>query len=233
MSFKAKTDYFGLHDGTAVVITASNDGHSHSVAEAHGQDGSIVEADVYGDTMAPSCDYQLKAQLQTTKTGDVNTLIKLGKIVEVDEKSFCLGNFSISTAAGSAPTISASGEQVEDDAAEGCLYEIPAFTLPITHHAQILFSAFALTGTGCHLQSADYTGSATISKATKEGVCLTHDVTEGKIECSISIMQVGNVAPTVTPGAGWKVTAPLDCSNPDSDHATYSMTLVKYLEKAA
>jgi hypothetical protein len=232
MSLKTKQDYYNIADGVSVVCVKSDEGHTHSLAEVHGQDGSIVAADVYGDTRSPSCDYQLKAQLVTEKSGNTDTLIKLGKVVTVDEMKFCLGSFTISTAAGAAPTISAGGEQVADDATQGCVYEIPAFTLPTTHHAQILFSAFSLSGTGNHLQSASYAGSATISKATKDGVCLAHDVVEGKIEAQISIMQVGSTPPTVTPGSGWEVSAPLDCSNPDSDHATWSMTLVKYLAKA-
>ena len=144
----------------------------------------------------------------------------------------CLNSIEIGTAAGSAPTFSASGEQVEHPSSGYCTYPIPAFTLGRKHHAQVLFGAFTVRGGDCHLKSANYSCSASVTKAEKEGVCLTHDIVEGRIECSVEILQTGDTAPVIEPGEGWVVTSPLACSNPDSDWPSHSATLTLYLAKA-
>lgn len=152
-----------------------------------------------------------------------------------------MNSFTINTSAGAAPTFSASGEQVEDEASGVCEYSIPAFKVTKKHHAQILFDAFeynktvsgGTTSTGVHLKSASYTASGSITKGEKEGVCLTHDIVEGKIECAVEFVQVGNVKPVITPGTGWDVTSVLTCSNPDADWPSWSATLTMYLTKDA
>ena len=63
------------------------------------------------------------------------------------------------------------------------------------------------------------------------GEPVASDVTEGRIEASITVTQTGNVVPTLTPGSGWYVTSPLACTNPDANYPTYSATLTKYLQK--
>jgi len=113
-----------------------------------------------------------------------------------------------------------------------CHYEIPAFELSKKHHAQILMSALTFSG-NAHLTSASYTFSSNVSKAEKDGDCLAHDVTEGKIEVSVEFLQTGANPPTITAGTGWVITSPLACSNPDADWPTWSATLTKYLAKAA
>lgn len=230
MSFKTKIDFFKISSDGALVCVSSNDGVSASVVEAQGQDGSIVAAETYGETAAPSCEYDLAASLENDASAD--TALALGRVSDEDGKKYVLNSFSITTAAGSAPKVSASGERVNDDATDGCLYIIPSFKLETLHHAQILFNAFTLEGEGCHLTGANYAASCTITKATKEGNCLTFDVSGAKIEASLTIRQCASAAPTVTPGEGWLITAPASESNPDADYPTISMTLTKYLVKA-
>lgn len=230
MAFIQKEDYLGLSDDK-LVCTASNDGASASVAEAKGQDGSVVASEVYGENLAPSCDYQLKGEWSRGSESPSPNPVKLGAVTTVGTKKICLSGLSISTSAGAAPTVSANGEQVADDATAACVYALPAFTLPKTHHAHILWDCATVGGAGCHLTAASYSASASVSKATKEGVVLTHDVVEGKIEAQLTIMQNGSAKPTVTPGEGWVVTGVLACSNPDADWPTWSCTLTKYLAK--
>ena len=224
MSFIAKTDYFSLAD-TALACVASNDGASASVAEAKGENGEIVASTMYGETKSPSCDYVIKAAW--TKAANA---VKLGTVFGTVVK-IMLGSITINTQAGSAPTVSASGEQVEASATTGCTFPLPAISVPKSHHAHILFAAFQLGGTGCHLNAANYVASATITKATKDGDCVASDVIEGKIVVSITIVQTGSAEPTLTAGTGFDVTSPLSCSNPDADYPTWTATLTKYLAK--
>lgn len=229
--FIEKQDYFGLADGTMLVCSSSDDGRSNEVAEATGQDGSIVAHNVYGEKIAPSNDYVMKAVTFSKGEGE----LAIGQIftLEDNKTSICLGNLSIGTSAGSAPTISASGEQVEDNSEDNCEYSIPAITLTKKHHAQVLFGAFNDDGygTGVHLKSASYDITASITKGEKEGKCLTHDVVEGKIECSVEFIQTGSATPNLVAGDGWEVTSVLSSSNPDADWPTWNATLTKYLAK--
>ena len=59
--FIEKNDYFGLADGTMLVCSSSEDGRSNEVAQATGQDGAIVAHNVYGEKIAPSNEYVMKA----------------------------------------------------------------------------------------------------------------------------------------------------------------------------
>ena len=227
--FIEKNDYFGLADGTMLVCSSSEDGRSNEVAVATGQDGAIVAHNVYGEKIAPSNEYVMKAVTFSKNEGE----LAIGQIHKLDDNQtcICLGSLSIGTSAGSAPTISASGEQVEDNSTGNCLFKIPAISLTKKHHAQILFSAFSFSGTGIHLKSASYDITASITKGEKEGKCLTHDVVEGKIECSVEFLSVSGDKPTLTPGDGWEVTSVPSSSNPDADWPTWSATLTKYLTK--
>ena len=106
--FIEKNDYFGLADGTMLVCSSSDDGRSNEVAEATGQDGAIVAHNVYGEKIAPSNEYVMKAVTFSKGEGE----LAIGQIHKLDDThtSICLGSLSIGTSAGSAPTISASGE---------------------------------------------------------------------------------------------------------------------------
>ena len=227
MAFQSKTDFYSL-SGTSLVCVSGSDGATASVAEATDSEGTIVASTVYGETSAPSNSYVVKGTVSSTTTP-----VNLGKVTTVGGKSYVLGTFSIDTSAGSPATVEASGEQVEANATTNCSYTLPAFSLPVTHHAHILFDAFSLAGTGCHLQSANYSATAAITKATKEGACLAHDVSEGKIEAQITVNQTGSTEPTLTAGTGWTVTAPLACDNPDADYPSWTATLTYYLTKDA
>jgi hypothetical protein len=226
MAFKTKTEPYGIADGTTLVVLSTTDGKTASNAEALGEDGSIVANTVYGETSAPTAELALKADWETDD-GD----IQLGAVTTSDNKKFALGGIHIRTAAGAAPTISIKGEQVQSDAASRCVYEVPGFSLTTKHHAQPLFGAFSLSGTGCHLQGADYDITGAIGKATKDGDCLTFDITQGKIEVSVSVKQTGTTAPTLAAGTGFQIVDPLAESNPDAEYPTFSAKLVKYLTK--
>lgn len=233
MAFKTKVDYFGLTGSLAGLACVSNaDGKTASVAEAADEAGTIVANTVYGETAAPSSSYVVKAAIAATAgtigLGTASASAEIGAPV-------VLSSVTISTSAGSAPTVEASGEMVEtgaDQAQAPCIYPLPEFNLGSCHHAQILFSAFTLAGAGCYLQSANYTASVTVTKAEKDGACLAHDVSGGKIEAAVSILQTGAEAPVLTVGTGWVVTSPLACDNPDAAYPTWTATLTHYLARS-
>lgn len=113
-----------------------------------------------------------------------------------------------------------------------CKYTIKdALALSQKCHTQILLSAYTLSGNGCYATDTSYTINCNFNPTTKDGEYMAWDVSEGKIEASITVVQTGDVKPTLTAGDGWTITSPLTLSNPDSDFATWSGTVVKYLQK--
>ena len=232
MSFKSKHDFFNLTTNgsggsTGLVITDSNENKSATTVQAQNEKGDYVAWEVFAETLSPDCSYAVKASV--TLGG-----IKCGTVIagtgDYQGKKFTLGSITINTAAGSAPTVSASGEEIPADTTHtDCSYTFPTATLEACHHAQNLWNAFAFTGTGCYLQSANYTAGGTISRATKDGETVAFDVIEGQLTAAITITQTGNTEPTLTAGENWVITAPLTCSNPDANYPTWTATLSRAL----
>lgn len=178
---------------------------------------------------APACDYIV------TNNIDLSA-ITLGTVKQIDVLSsntnYCLGEVTITTAAGSAPTITASGSQVESGVAKSaCTAKTPSVTVSRLHHAQN-FGAFGLqAGFGAHLTQCTFTAQCTVSTADKDGTPLAHDIVDGRctvtgtIQCSTSPYTL----PVITPTNGWEITAPLSETNPDGDFPTYTFTLTNYL----
>jgi len=227
MSFKEKSEPYGIADGTVLVILSTTGGETATNTEAIGEDGSIVANTVTGLVAAPTAELALKATLETT-----NGSWKIGAVTTANNKKFALGSIRISTSAGGAPTISIGGNEVQATAATGCYYPVPGFKLTTKHHAQILFSAFQLGGAGCHLITAEYTISGTINIVTKDNVPIAFDVIQGKIEVSITVKQTGAAAPEIAAGDNFQIISPLAETNPDAEYPTYSATLVRYLTKS-
>ena len=223
MSFKTKSDYYGLGAVTGLALTSTAENKSKSVAEARGEDGFVVAVEPFGETSAPSCDLVVK--------GDVTlSSIVLGAITTIGTHKYCLANLTISTAAGSAPTVSASGQQVADNATVKCKVTLPSITISGLFHAQD-FGAFTLGGTGAHLTSCSLEISGTVATATKDGDIIAHDLTDVRmtVNANIQVSDSNYGAPTVTAASGWTITNPISETNPDADFPTYTCQLVKTL----
>lgn len=231
MAFGTHTDYYDLADGTMLACKGDTENAAAQVVEAPMNDeGEIVAQEVLETVRSPSCDYEMLAAwargAETTPDP-----VKLGGLTTVDGKAFVLVQLSINTQAGSAPTISASGGQVKNGAAEGGVFKIPAFSLAFKHTAQILWSAFTVAGTGCHLTTANYVASVQLSRGTVNGATVSHDVQGGRIVATVTITQTGDTAPTLTAGSGWEITAPLTKSKPDAQYPSWTATLTKFITK--
>lgn len=131
MSFKAKTDFFGLA-GSGLVITESNEGHSAEVAEGHNEKGDVVAFEVFGDTMSPQCTYVLSADTSLASMQCGTPITGSG---DYSGKTFTLGNVTINTSAGSPPSVQASGEEIPNSSHTDCSYTFPSATLKMCHHA--------------------------------------------------------------------------------------------------
>lgn len=221
MSFKTKQDYYGLGAVTGLALTGTAENKSLSTAEARGEDGFVVAVESFGETSAPSCDLVVK--------GDVTLeSIVLGAITTINSHKYCLANLSITTAAGAAPTVSASGQQVADNATVRCKVTLPAIVISGLFHAQT-FGAFTLGGTGAHLTSCTLEIAGTIATATKDGEIIAHDLTDVRmtVTANIQVSDSSYGAPSVTASSGWKITGPISETNPDADFPSYTCQLTK------
>ena len=241
MAFAPKIDYCGLvvatkpstQDATSpLVIRDANENVSVEKYQPNGQDGSFVGTEIFGQDSAPSNSYGLQADMNIAAGA-----IKLNKITTIGEgataKKYALESFEITTAAGAAPAISATCQEIEAGATDDgqCVYSVPAFTLTKKHHAQILFAAFTLEGAGCELTACSATVGGSINKDKVEGVKVSSDINSGVITVSGTVLQTGAAAPTIAAADGWVLTQPLNCTNPEAAYKSYTFELQKVLTK--
>lgn len=224
MSFKTKQDYYGLGSVSGLVLVGTTENKSESSVEAQGENGFVVAVEGYGVKSAPACEFVI--------TKDVSLSgITFGDITTINSQNFCLASIEINTQAGSAPTMTASGSQVEDTVVlNGCTATLPAITVGGLHHAQS-FGAFTISGTGAHLTQCTYSAQCEVSTAEKDGTILAHDIVGGTVTVTgtIQVSDSSYPVPTVTPSSGWTITAPVTETNPDSNFPTYTFTVTKYL----
>ncbi len=219
MALQQKTDYFGLAtDSSGLVLTSSTENKSATVIQAQDAKGDVVAEEIVGETSAPSCTYVVKSD--ATITGQ-----KLG----FASGGYVVSSINITTGAGTPPGISITGEAVPASGHTDCYYETPACKVEVCHHAQILFSAFTLTGDGCFLTSANYTISGSLTKATKDGEIIAYDIANGKIEAQVEIVQTGVTAPTFAAGTDFTLTSPLTKTEADAAYPTWAATVTKNL----
>ena len=224
MSWDAKKDYCGLADGTSIKIKGSDEGRSGSYLEKAGEHGDIIATKAYGTANAtPSCDYTIAKEKSLAVT--------LGSVATVESKKYALQSVSISTGSATEPTMSATAVQVEDGATTGNCFKCPSFTLSPDDVAQFLFNAFTIGGDGCEITQVGAEISCTVGLSQVNGDPVASDPHTAHVQLSVTVIQTGTAEPTITPATGWELSAPLTCSDPDSDLPTWTCSVSKALEK--
>ena len=148
LTFNAGIDYFNLESGTsnAVKATASNENRSIQTTSGANTYGDAAVVDSWGETAAPSSEYQVIAALSHTIAAPKLTL---GTIIAAADSKMkigsssvpvCVGGLSISTRAGSAPTLTVNGQALFSGATALRIYQLPAFSLTPRHRAQDFLS---------------------------------------------------------------------------------------------
>lgn len=226
MSWDNKTDYCGLAVEGKLTIKGATENRSCSTLEKNGANGAIAATKYYADICAPTCEY-------TVAETNTYAAIKLGTVTGVGTEKFALSNVSIKTSAGAEPTFSATAAQIEDAATDANCnhFAVPSFTLDKDEIAQTLFDAFTLSGASCELTECGAEISCTVGTSKVNGYPVASDVVGGKIVLSLTIGQYGETRPTVTPASGWEMSAPLTCTDADSDLPSWTCSLTKVLPK--
>lgn len=235
MSFKSKIDFCGLSAGNAALSLKSHDeGRSSTVVTCENDEGDTVDATVVGRVADPSNAYALKTDASNLeiKLGAV-TSVDLGTASSPDVHCFLLQSVSIGTSNSGEVSISAKAVEVPANSVEGRTYTVTIPTLKRRNKAQTLCGLFELSGDKCHLQSASYEFAVNVTHTTVDGERVTFDVHGGSVKVSITAKQAGAVAPVITPGAGAGAvvvqTGESSESRPDSDYASVSAEVTKYL----
>ncbi len=211
----ATTDSAGLAD-TTLVLNGGSENKSIEKAEAMDAQGNVVARATYNPLSAPTTDY---AVIGTFGLAGITLGTK-------SASNNVLTGFNITTAAGSFPTISTTEQSVPAESAQEYTFTTPTADILGTKTAQILFAAFTLTGTGCHLNGCSATGSCTLaSAADADGVMIAFGVHGAKIEVTAEIVQTGATAPTVTAATDWIITSPLTMVEVNTDFKKGSVTL--------
>ena len=246
MSWETKEDHCGLAIEDKLPVKSANTNTTGQYLEKHGRLGSYAATKAFGVRGAPSNTYTV---------ADSFTLedAKLGAVNDKTGKPYALESIKFSTGADQEPTFEASAKEVEEDGETTNYFAVPEFSLSPDHVAQIpsfkfpaasgqtaqSVAAFSLpTGTqqapknaGCELTKCDGEISCSVKTNDKTGLPQSHDVTNGHIVLNLTIGQYGDQAPEVTPAAGWDVSSPLTCDDPDSDMPTWTMSLTHPLAK--
>lgn len=227
MSWETKTDYCGFAADGKLQIKSATMNRSGQYLEKLGQNAAIAATKAFGVNDSPSCDYTVVAA--HTLTG-----VKLGKIVTADGKKYALQSLKYECGAGSEPTFSASSREVESTATDATCnhFDVPEFEISPEEVAEILASAFTLTGEMCELTKCSLEASCTVNVHTVNGVVVASDVHTGHIQVSVTIGQYGEALPVLTAASGWDISSPLTCTDPDSDLPEWTATLSKPLAKS-
>lgn len=219
MALMTKTDLFGIADNT-IVVSDTSENASISSAEARGEDGFVVAVEGFGERKNPTVNYIV--------VGDTSSKsIVLGEASGTGNTKMVPVSVSISTSAGSAPTISVTGQSVPSGAvlSDCCKCTVELDDLSALHHAQLL-GGVTFSGSGAHLIDSTWSAECEISNAEVDGNIKAFDITGGKetVTATIQVSGTSYGAPTVTLPTGWAFTSPLSLTNPNGDFPTYTFT---------
>lgn len=147
-TFNAAQDHFKMESGTsnALKVTSSGDNPSKQATSGANTFGDAAAVDSFGDTAAPTSEYDVVGNLVHTLASPKITLGSLiaanesGIVVAGSSAPVVVGTLRIGTSAGSTPKVTVSGQAVQSGASALRYYCVPAFTLSPRHRAQDFMS---------------------------------------------------------------------------------------------
>ena len=248
-TFNAGIDYFGLETATsnALKVTSSNENRSKQSTSGANTYGDAAKVDSWGETAAPSAEYQIIDTLTQAGLPDLGTVIAASDShISIDYDGdgtavavpVVLGGFSISTQNGSAPTATASGQTVQSGATQLRAYELPAFSVSPRHRAQDFLGLCTIKiGTSAADDTEDY-GLESVSAefpieftlAQPKGELKNYDLHGGMATCSFTMNWYASTAPTVALSTvattlGATMSEPVAKSDPEGGYTQYTWTV--------
>lgn len=219
--FSAPVNYWGTIAG--LTPKSSGDGKTSSVAEAPNEYGDTIAHDVYGEVIAPQTEYAVSGNV------DLSDIV-LGSVhgfgTGQSAKKLMLTQVAVATQAGSPPTVTISGVEVEGDATEKRTYACNG-TLTPRSKAQDVAGAFAADEKFTQINT---TFAVDPHVQTVGGKPVASDAGHGRVEVSATMTDgTGTAAVSAAADGGFTVTAAPAETDPDAGYVTRAATATKYL----
>lgn len=235
-TYNKAIDYFGLVS-SALKLKSSAENRSIQTASGANTYGDVKVVDAYGETAAPSAEYDVVAGLAHDPSAAGTTLVTLGTVNSPTgiANPVVLGSLSISTQNGSAPSISASGQMVQSGATQLRAYKLPAFTLSPRHRAQDFLglvsikkgssAASAIEDYGLESVNAQFPIEFTLAQP--QGVVMNYDIHGGMATVDYTMNWYSGTAPTIeltqaATALGATMASLASRSDPDNGYTQYT-----------
>jgi hypothetical protein len=235
-TFNAGIDYFGLETATTNALKVKSSAENRSKQSSSGANsyGDITVVDSFGDTAAPSAEYEVIAALASASFPVLGTCATVASLAN----PVVLGTVTINTSNGAAPTVSASGSMVQSGAATLREYTLPTFSLTARHRAQDFLAAVdikigdspASDVTDYGLASVSATFPIEITLAQPKGVVANYDLHGGTATASYTMNWYASTAPTIVltaaaAAAGYTISSPVTKACPENGYTQYTWTV--------
>lgn len=238
-TYNKAIDYFGLEDASSDALKLKSSAENRSIQTASGANtyGDAAVVDSYGETAAPSAEYDVVDALAHDPSASATTLITLGTVNSPTgiANPVVLGSLSISTQNGSAPSMSASGQMVQTGATQLRAYKLPAFTLSPRHRAQDFLGLVAIKKGSAAASAIEDYGLESVSAqfpieftlAQPQGVTMNYDIHGGMATVDYTMNWYSGTAPTIelTQAAialGATMASLASRSDPDNGYTQYT-----------
>ena len=238
-TYNKAIDYFGLETASSNALKRKSSAENRSIQTASGANtyGDAAVVDSYGETAAPSTEYDVVDELAHDPSAAGTTLVTLGTVNSPTgiANPVVLGSLTISTQNGSAPSMSASGQMVQSGATQLRAYKLPAFTLSPRHRAQDFLGLVSIKkGNSAASPIEDY-GLESVNAqfpieftlAQPQGVVMNYDIHGGMATVDYTMNWYSGTAPTIDLTAaatalGATMASLASRSDPDNGYTQYT-----------
>lgn len=222
--FSAPVNYWGSISG--LTPKTSSSGTKSSLAEAPNDYGDSFALDEFGKTLSPSVTYVVTGNITTS-----STLISLGDVISWTDGSNTVHKLmptkvDINTQAGSPPTVTISGEEVESGATPKRLYPVKVNLSPRSKSQDVAGAFDSSTASLSKFTSINTSFSVDAHIQTVGGAPVVSDASHGRVEVSFEAVDA-TAAPldfTFATGQTWFYSAAITDDNPDADYRKKSGT---------
>ena len=247
-TFNAGIDYFGLETATSNALKVKSSAENRSKQSASGANsyGDIKAVDSWGETAAPTAEYQVVSECTSASFADIGgTILEAGNGFD---KPLCFGGLSVSTSNGTAPTMSANGQLVQAGATRLRKYSPVGFRVLPRHRAQDFVGTWrGATFTPCMsikkgsvaASDIDDYGLESVSGdimpieftlAQPKGETVNYDLHGGTATISYTMNWYASTAPTIelsadADAAGFTMSAPVGKSDPEGGYTQYTWSV--------
>lgn len=243
ITFNKAKDYFRLvaPSSPKLQIKSSNENRSMQTASGPNTHGDAVVVDGYGETAAPSAEYEVIDDMTAADLpilGAVTAAADSGVSIDGTTRPVVLGGISISTQTGSAPTLAANGQAIQAGGTQKRWYDLktifPNFNLSTRHRAQDFLGLCVIKKGASAASPVDDYGLSSVNAnfpveftlAQPQGVLLNYDLHGGTVTVDYTMNWYASTEPTIELASGvpanTTITTPKSRSDPENGYTQYT-----------